>query len=450
MFNSILQKYLKISPGNYHMVELVQESSVALIFKIISMILGYIFALLITRTLGAYTMGVFVLSITLLDIFTIFGKLGLENASLRFIAEYSAQNKIDIVKEIHSKVIMIVLFLCIFLSFLMYILAPILSKDLFQNEKLLQSFQIISFALLPTVFLIINLESIRGLQKIKQYSFLQNIPGPFLSISAFLILSIFYKVEHLPLICHILGVIFLCILSFFIWQKNVFQQFRATSNIIQIKILLKTSFPMFLSSSLFMIMGWTDTLMLGFFCSEEEVGIYSIALKISLLTSITLYAVNTIAAPKFAELYGKKDSDGLRQVAQNSSKIIFWSSFPLLIFFILFPKLILSFFGNDFRAGSNALIILSFGQFINAVSGSVGYILQMTGKEKIFQYIILIAALINITFNFFLIPRFGINGAAFASMISMIFWNLSSVVYIKLFLGINTLYLPMIKKIFKI
>ncbi len=134
--------------------------------------------------------------------------------------------------------------------------------------------------------------------------------------------------------------------------------------------------------------------MLGMFRTEKEVGIYNVALKLAALTSITLFAINTIAAPKFAEFWGRRDIKGLGRVAQQSTKLIFWTSFPILLSFWLFPSYILNVFGSEFKAGSTALIILTFGQFINAISGSVGYILQMTGKQKVFQNIILTATII--------------------------------------------------------
>ena len=61
------------------------------------------------------------------------------------------------------------------------------------------------------------------------------------------------------------------------------------------------------------------------------------------------------------------------------------------------------------------------------MSGSVGVILNMTGKEKVFRNILSIALVINITLNILLITKFGIEGAAIASATSMIFWNLYSV-----------------------
>ena len=91
---------------------------------------------------------------------------------------------------------------------------------------------------------------------------------------------------------------------------------------------------------------------------------------------------------------------------------------------------LLSFFGTEFLIAKNTLLILLIGQIVNAMSGSVGFILQMTGREKVYQNILLLTLVINITLNIILIPKFGIEGAAIASAFSLLLWNLCSVFYI--------------------
>ena len=64
----------------------------------------------------------------------------------------------------------------------------------------------------------------------------------------------------------------------------------------------------------------------------------------------------------------------------------------------------------------------------------------------IFRNIIFFSAVINIILCLILIPNFGIKGAAFAGMISLIFWNICSLVYIKNKFGINIGYIPFCRK----
>ena len=93
-------------------------------------------------------------------------------------------------------------------------------------------------------------------------------------------------------------------------------------------------------------------------------------------------------------------------------------------------EFILSIFGYDFVTGKYALLILLFGQLVNVICGSVGYILMMTNKQKKLRNFVFYSAIINIILNFMLIPKYGIMGSAISSTISLSIWNLLSLSYI--------------------
>ncbi|MDL1957448.1 MAG: flippase [Candidatus Desulfofervidus auxilii] len=422
-----------------HLKELIRGSLTFLILRILGLIIGYAFTLIVTRNLGASAWGIFALSFTMLQITSVIGKLGLGTALLKFIAQYNAQGKVKTAKYIYLKSIMVIVPLSLFLSVSLYYLSPLLAERVFAKEHLAPYFKLMSFALIPFVLLSINSESLRAFKKIKEYTSLQNLL-PFLS--AFIFFSISFYILNIKnikvvIIAYILGICVSFFLSFLLLNKE-FSNKNGKSEQVSLKQTLSVSLPMFLSSSLFMVMSWTDTIMLGMWRTEEEVGIYNVAVRLSMITSFTLGAINSIAAPKFAEFWGKKDLEGLKKVSQQSTKLIFWTSAPVLILYLIFPRWFLGLFGEEFRKGVLALVFLTIGQFVNASVGSVGYILQMTDKQKIFQNIILIAAILNIMLNLFLIPKFGIVGAAVASAIAFCFINIIPFFLIRYYYGFFT------------
>jgi O-antigen/teichoic acid export membrane protein len=203
------------------------------------------------------------------------------------------------------------------------------------------------------------------------------------------------------------------------------------------------------------IMVWIDKLMLGNMTTVEDVGIYFTAFKLSMIASISLMSINSIASPKFAEKFGKNDINGLRKVVQQSTKMIFWTSFPLVAGFFIIPEYLLSLFGEEFKVGVTAFIFLSCGRLVSSFCGSVGNILKMTNNQNIFGLLLFCGAVINVVLNFVLIPEnnllssygiSGINGAAFASMCSLSFWNLAMVLIVKRKFGFFTFYLPVFKR----
>ena len=190
------------------------------------------------------------------------------------------------------------------------------------------------------------------------------------------------------------------------------------------------------------LMAWTDKLMIGGMLSSEAVGIYHTAFKLSMFSAIALMSINSIASPKFAEKFYNNDFIGLKKISNQSTKLIFVSSIPLIILSCLFPKLLLGVFGKEFVAGTIAFLILSFGRLISSLSGPAGNILQMTNNQNVYAKILFIGALVNIVLNYILIPIYEVNGAAIASMLSIVIWNILMIYEVRRKFGFYTFYFP--------
>ncbi|MBT5147106.1 MAG: hypothetical protein HOM41_00955 [Flavobacteriales bacterium] len=106
-------------------------------------------------------------------------------------------------------------------------------------------------------------------------------------------------------------------------------------------------------------------------------------------------------------------------------------STPIFIAILIFPSFVLDFFGEEFTDGVAPLIILAIGQIINAICGPVMYLLNMTGKEKQARNIIIVASIINVALNLYFIPLYGLMGAAIATGVSTVVWNIMAVFQIK-------------------
>jgi len=444
-----LIKQLKVKLiSDKHLHELVRGSSIAFVYRIVGLVLGYVFTLIIARGFGAETMGIYSLSLTVLGIAALVGKLGLDTALLKFVAELSAQKRNNDIRKLYNKVLQISIPFSIIIAIALYFTSPMLAEFVFHKKYLSDYFQIVSFGVVPIILMTINGEAIRGLKNIKVYMFLTSI-ALVLIATVFLIIFYFYSQDSsVPLIAQIISIFIVSILSFIFWYQLHGKGTKndLSSEDINYKNIISVSLPMLITASMGAIMGVTDMLMLGIYATATDVGVYSVALKISMIASLALVAITTIAAPKFAEFWGRNDMDGLSKIAQQSTKLIFWTSFPVLIILLLFPSFILGVFGDQFIIGSVALMILAFGQFINAISGSVGYILNMTGSQKILQYTAMISAIINIILNYFLIPEYGLTGAAIATVISTACWNILCVIYIYKKMNILVIYIPKIRK----
>ena len=430
MIPHVIERFKEKINGDVHFKELIKGSATFFIIRVLGMAVGYAFTLLVTRKLGASAWGTFALCLTILQIASVIGRFGLDTALLRFIAQYNAQGKGETARHIYKKSILLVLPVSLIISGLIYFSAPLIAEKVFNKDHLTPYIKLISIAIPPLVLLSINNESLRAFKRIKEYTAFQNLLPFLIGILLFSLLFFALNIQdaNSVVLAYTGGIVITFLISLIFIHKE-FKNSNGGKENVPIKNIISVSFPMLMSSSLFMIMSWTDTIMLGMWRTEKEVGIYNVAVRLSMVTSFTLMAINSIAAPKFAEFWGKKDLEGLKRVAQQSTKLIFWTSAPVLILYLIFPEWFMGLFGEEFKKGALALVILTIGQFVNAASGSLGYFLNMTGYERIVYIISFYTLFLNIILNYILIPKFGITGASIATTINHFMASCSGFIY---------------------
>jgi O-antigen/teichoic acid export membrane protein len=174
-----------------------------------------------------------------------------------------------------------------------------------------------------------------------------------------------------------------------------------------------------------------DVIMVGFFKGTTDAGIYSVSVHWANLMVWGLTAVNLVAAPLISQLYTQNKIRELQRMASLSALGIAIFTLPAAIIMLFCGTWLLGLFGDGFKAGYGALVFLVAGQSVNALTGSVGYLLTMTGHQKEAAIVIGITAFINISLNVILIPMMGLKGAAIATMISTMIWKFAMYVIVR-------------------
>ncbi|MAJ90280.1 MAG: hypothetical protein CMD08_03295 [Flavobacteriales bacterium] len=436
--------------------EIIKGSGISLFLRFGGLAAGYVLTLIIANLFGAKGLGDYVLAITVLRLFTLLAKSGLDITAIRLIASFALQDKWTSISYLRKQIVIILSVTSIFYSLLMYFLAGTIASLINVDISFIQ---LNAFFVMPLTLFILHYQCLRGLKKIAEFSFFYRISQALFSIISIIILYQFSSSARVPVYAYLVSVLlvsFFSYLSFVYWFKSRSEgKNSAELEIIKYSTLFKISIPLMFAQSVQFIMGWTDKLMLANMTTPEFVGIYFTAFKLSMFAVATLMAVNSITSPKFAEMFSKNDMIGLKKVVYQSSQMIFWTSVPLVLIFFSAPEFFLGLFGEEFKIGVTAFIFLSCGSLISSFSGSVGNILQMSGNQNIYALILFFGAIINIVLNLMLIPENnvlsdygidGINGAAFASMCSLSFWNLSMVFIVRKKFGFYSFYIPFIKR----
>ncbi|MDA3876550.1 MAG: flippase [Halothiobacillus sp.] len=202
---------------------------------------------------------------------------------------------------------------------------------------------------------------------------------------------------------------------------------------------LKSALPFTLIGGAGIINNQADIIMLGWFGSAADVGIYRVAVQGATLVVFGLQAANSVIAPHFARLYAQGDMDKLQRLVTASARVALLVALPFALAFVFAGDTIVArVFGAEFAASHLPLAILALGQLANAAFGSVGFLLTMTGNESHTARVLWQTALLNVVLNGLLIPLYGMAGAAVASAISLLIWNALLFVRVGKSLGITS------------
>jgi len=393
----------------------------------IRVLFGLIINIILARILGKEDYGIWVLSNLLIAFIIMISMCGFSEGIPRFIGRYRGNNEIHKINSLLKHGFRFIIIWSFFISTIFFVLIPIIA-DVLRIQQISRPLQLLAIAIIPITLTNIISSVFRGLERIKIEQLIQryiNLP------LWFIVLLILTRIDfQLNSICiyYLISCYILLLISVFLFHREIKHIFKSNNKTYKVsnnetKKLIFFSSPLLLSGFMIFIKTKTDVFMLGYFKNLEAVAIYNVAFKIASLTPFILSAAVGIFMPIASKLI-KKDIAILNDFYQRVTK---WSVFPTLILILVifhFPEIFLKLFGDQYLQASTPLKILLLTYLIHAIFGPNGALNVALGDTKFIAYYSFFGAITNILLNYFLIPRFGVSGAAFASFISVLLMNL--------------------------
>jgi len=410
--------------------KLARNAGITGVGEIAGNIITYASNVLVTRRIGPTSFGIYVLATTIFRIVGIFSVAGLDNGLIRFISLYQGRGDKARVKGVILFATKVAGLLSLFFFPLLFLTAPFTSTRIFHNPDLSPALQIILISLPFTTLMTIWLGGIQGFQLIKYRVYVEKLFQPFSRLFFLIILFILGMKLFGVLIATVLSAVIGFIMSF--WYLNKIFPFRKDqlSPVYEKKKLITFSMPVTFVTFFFFITRWISILMLGYFVTPRDVGIFGAVDRVLPLVGLPLESLNIIFSPMISGLYGERALSKLENLFKVETKWAVSLSFPICLTLIIFARPIMRIFGAAFTEGSVVLIILSIAQLIRVSVGSTGPMLMMTGHQNISLFNTFFTAVITITLSYFLIPQYGILGAAIANFISVVVINTVEVIQI--------------------
>ena len=429
----------KISPNSANLQKILAKAIAGTFsIRLLNIGLAYIVSILLARLLGADGYGSYIYALALVNFLKIPTMLGMNPLIIREVSAYQAREKWGLAKGIVRWTSWVIFLL----SLLSAIVAGLLVWQ-FQSQLKVDSIAVILVALisLPLANLLKVKESqLHAFKHIVKAQLPEVIIRPILLISLLSILYFLFR-EQLDstwaIGVYVLATGICLIVISIVIDRVIPKQIVTAKPEYRPKFWLNEAFPMLLTGSMYLINNQTDTLMLGVLTNSASVGIYSIANRGASLMNFVLSVFNVSLAPTIASLHAKGEKEKLQKIVTKSANLVLLSSLPIAVVLIFFGKWFLAMFGQEFVRGQTVLSILCIGKLINASTGAVALLLNMTGYQKYTFIGVAVSAVLNVILNASLIPQWGAEGAATATAISTVVWNILLVIFVQQRLKIN-------------
>lgn len=397
--------------SSHELLRLTSGTQLMMAGEFISMGLLYSTSILISRFVGADGYGLYFLASVVAYIASLLGRFGLDYTVMRFSGYFRGKNQPN---HEHSAV-QIAVFVTVMLSsvvaIVLYILAPLISTAIFNKPDMVKIVRWFAF-MLPVSNLIPIFTSIflaRG--QVKDKIMLENILFPVVKfILIALLFTIGFRMTGLMLAIAAATLAAVVVGSFRLQKQNRFAMLRPPLPITG--KLLRFGTPVLGEGLLSYISAWAELLMLGYFAHANDVGVLGVIIRVTMLVVFVQYTFNGIFSPIIAELHGRDNVPAISSLLKKQTLWSFSAALPLVMLFVGFSHDLMGIWGNAFVGGAIALAIIAFGRLADAAVGTVGMLLMMMGKPKVNTVNSLIILLIKIGAGWFLIPRYGLLGAA--------------------------------------
>jgi O-antigen/teichoic acid export membrane protein len=363
-----------------------------------------------------------------------FATIGLAQGILRFFPQYLHSKK-----EIKKFVSLIILmafvgfttFLLVFNIFEDYILS--FFKDNAASVIHYKNFVLaLTFAF---VFITIFDQFSRAVLQIAFPNFLKEIGIRF--FQALLVLAFFYSIvsfNQFIIGSVVIYFISLSILILFLIRSTIGFDFRGAMSFswARIREILKFSSLSFVSVSAMILIGKMDSIMVTGMLGLSSVAIYTTAYYMATVIEIPKRVITQVTTTLIARAFEKNDLaevNSLYKKTANNQLIIgtllmigIWANLPNI--FQIMPK------GDIYQAGAQVVILVGIGKLIDMAFGPSS---EIIGLSKYYWFNLVCVsslAIIVIITNYLFIPRYGIIGAAYGSVIALVLYNVVKYVFI--------------------
>lgn len=410
----------------------IEDVIVSMIPQVATAVAGFIASVLIARGLGPQGMGNYALILSVSGLAAALSDLGIGQTAIRFASRAAANNDTDNQLAILRWAFRLRMILVFLTSTIAFIAAPLVADKFWHDSSLSP---LVRLSLLTGVFTAIAAVPTIYLQSLKLFKMNAAVivGQTIVSLAGIVIIAVLKKwslnnVIIASVVATSLGAITFIVLvpkaSFFKWNEfpkqlsesiNYFWK-APHSNLAKSPSLDATdansfAFMMLLSSVIVTLTMRADVWLMGLYVEKSQIGLYSVASRLTLPLVIVLGGLNTALWPRSSTL---NTTDEILTLIKKTSKLSFLVVLAGLIYSILAPMLIPLLFGSNYQSAILLSQWLCIRYCISIATCPIGIIGYSFGLVRLYWIINFIQLLLVILINIALLPRIGALGAVIA------------------------------------
>ncbi len=401
--------------------KIIGDSSIAFSGRFLTVAFNFLNAILISKMFPASEVGAYFFIMSVVTFFTFIGRMGHEKSSLRFISEARIDGDYEKAWSIF------------FFSFKIVVYQAIISSPLIAVIIYFSNFEIETGAIISvTLFAIIYTfqfyfyESLRGVGYILQSVFFGGVLWS--SLSFISLLLIYFTGDFNVSIINVFNIFsiagFINVAWLFISIRGKFNQVKLDTD--EKIVIKKTAFTIGMSGVAGFPLNNGDIWIVSYFLKPEDVALYGAASRLVFLLGFALQVVNIVVSPHISALMKIGEKEKLQTLLRGSAFPVALIAFLFVVLFFFFGKEMLNlFFGEYYENAWLILMILCIGRFANAITGSCGYVLFMTGQQKFALKAVIYAALITFAAAITVVNKWNVLGVAICFSIGLFILQMS-------------------------
>ena len=372
----------------------------------------------ITRSLGPSLSGEYFFIVALLGFLISFSSFGLPPAILKLSSINSKDSKFHsslftksiIIVSISSGIVLVLLFFFVHMSGAIGARNYIIEKN----------YPIVVFTILPLTLLTL----LSSLFQAKHFYF-KMIFCTTLGYQIFLLIMLNIQSGYLleDLYYYFFVALSITLIVALIWYFSSCSGKISLNSEPNFTELMALSVPLFSVAILSQVNAFSAQYFLSVFSTSIDLGIFAVVMRVAIVTGFFFTAVTKVVTPKIAHFYSCGRVQELQKTISDGNRLLLFFSVPVCVILLIFGREILVFFGPGFAAGYVPLVIVIVGQLFAAILGLAVFTLQMTGHQTTLRRDSFFTIPSSVFVAFVLTREFGIVGAAFSSLFSLVLIN---------------------------